>query len=129
MKRELYDINTSYLASGEFEKAYLYVKAGGRWEQNGVTEWAPEKDASTFYETDKYGYRVHCDNIIVDKSFSAWQGKKIELDLKLPFDFDGVIKLFLCNPDNKVRKGTVFSMEEKQLSIIFRVKGNGLHLS
>ena len=29
------------------------------------------------------------------------------MDLKLPFDFDGVIKLFLCNPDNKVRKGTV----------------------
>ncbi|RHR36312.1 MULTISPECIES: sugar-binding domain-containing protein [Parabacteroides] len=107
MKRELYDINTSYLAPSEFEKAYLYVKAGGRWEQNGVTEWTLEKDASTFYETDKYGYRVHCDNIIVDESFSAWQGKKIELDLKLPFDFDGVIKLFLCNPDNKVRKGTV----------------------
>ncbi|WP_293710514.1 sugar-binding domain-containing protein [uncultured Parabacteroides sp.] len=108
MKRELYDINAPYLAPGEFEKAYLYVKAGGRLEQNGTTEWALEKDASTFYETDKYGYRVHCDHIIVNESFSAWQGKKIQLDLKIPFDFSGEIKLLLCNPDEKERKGTLF---------------------
>lgn len=108
MKRELYDMNTPYLAPEEFEKAYLYVKAGGRMEQNGTTEWTVEKDASTFYETDKYGYRVYCDNVIVNESFSAWQGEKMQLDLKLPFDFDGEIKIFIYNPYDEARKVNIF---------------------
>lgn len=107
IKRELYDIHAFCLAPEGFEKAVLYVKAGGRLEKNGATEWALEKDASTFYETDKYGYRVRCDHVVAADSFSAWQGKKIQLDLKLPFDFGGEIKLFLCNPDKKMRKGTI----------------------
>lgn len=107
MKRELDGIPTSCLAPAGFEKASLYVKAGGRVEQNGRTEWALEKDASAFYETDKYGYQVHCDHIRVEAPFSAWAGKKIRLDLKLPFDFGGEIKLLLCNPDKKIGRGTL----------------------
>lgn len=107
MKRELYDINGIYLPPSEFENAFLYVKAGGRHQKNGLTEWSMEKDASALFETDKYGYRVKCDKIIVDESFSAWQGDDIQLDLKIPFDFDGKIKIYLSNPDQKERKGNI----------------------
>lgn len=108
IKSRLQDMNKPYLPPSGFENAYLYVKAGGRWQKNGQTEWNTEKDAATFYETDKYGYNVNCDHIIVHESFSAWEGKNIQVDIKMPFHFDGSINLLFANPDEKNRECKIF---------------------
>lgn len=107
IKNQLSDPYAPYLAPDKFEQALLYVKAGGRCMQNGVSEWSVEKDAVTFFETDKYGYNVVCESVFSHESLTAWQGKDIRLDLKIPFQFAGSVRLFLCNPSDKERAGSV----------------------
>lgn len=107
MKEQLQNPDAPYLAPTVFENACLYVKAGGRCQKIGTTDWNNDRDAVTFFETDKYGYNVACEHIYTSESFSAWQGKEIQLDLKLPFQYKGTVKLYLCNPDGKERKGII----------------------
>ncbi len=102
MKRQLQDISKPYIAPAEFENAYLYVKAGGKSDKNGIYDWSTDKDATTEYETDKYGYNLLKGNIFVHESFSVWQGQEMQLDLKLPFHFNGKIHIKLSNPYNRI---------------------------
>ncbi len=118
MKEQLLDQKAPYLAPDRFQQAFLYVKSGGRCTYNGTLEWSSDKDAITFYETDKYGYNVVCENIYSYESLTVWQGKDIQLDLKLPFQFDGSIHLFLFNPSGKaITVNVLFNGKETPFEI------------
>lgn len=118
LKLQLRNPADPYDPPAQFEGAYLYVKAGARYQQNGKVKWSSDMDGATSFETDKYGYDLFCDNVIVDGGFSAWQGKEIQLAFKMPFDYQGDILVNLSNRDSESQQiTTLFNGKETLLEL------------
>lgn len=107
LRGELQSTKGPYLPPSEFEQAFLYVKAGAKCSGDGLYAWSSEKDGVSSYEADKYGYDILCENILMKDRLAAWQGDRIQLDFKMPFQYAGKIRIHVSNPEKTSNPVTV----------------------
>lgn len=110
LERAIIAPNAPVTAPEKYNDAFLYIKAGGNRNLPVGThqKWSEKMDAVTPYDAAKYGYEVTCDLVWKRTSeYSLWQGKKMHIDFKLPFDFTGFIALTFDSYDNENRTGNI----------------------
>ena len=79
----------------EFRHAVLYVKAGAKLnkdEQN--IDWNIAYDG-VITSSNQYGYDIGGGKIGQNGKISYWKGQKISFNCKLPFDYDGFVKIHI----------------------------------
>lgn len=115
MESQLSDPKVPIVAPLEFGDAILYVKAGVNAYQSGVNKWSVEQDGATSYDPTKYGFKLGKGSIVYNSSYSAWQGKELEVEIKMPFNYEGRVMLHIINHSNKPLDGTVLFDGKEQL--------------
>ena len=70
-------------APPDFTKAVLHVKAGRKHPGRGNVAWKTEVDEAKFAEKG-FAYRVTCDGVWRDETGTAWQAKRLLVEIEVP---------------------------------------------
>ncbi len=88
-----------------FEKALFYVKAGARLRESGGKKWNKSYDSVPVAKG--VSYKVKADGVYKDNVGTAWHGKNIEVDFKVPDGILADIYIHLHDWNNQGREGTI----------------------
>jgi hypothetical protein len=92
-----------------YEKAYLYVKAGGRHPtKEGNAACEPQWDASSRLD-DGTHYTVQGATTWADEGGTAWAGSKIRIEIKVKEAVSGILKVRFHDWNQRGRRGIVRS--------------------
>lgn len=88
-----------------FEKAIFYVKAGGKKNSNGNQPWSLKLDDVKVAKG--VTYKVKANGVWKDASGTAWHGKNITIDFKVPDGILADIYIHVHDWNGQGRSGTI----------------------
>jgi beta-galactosidase len=97
-----------------FEKAYLYIKAGGKHPMGaGNASWNEKCDAVVRTD-DKMQYTVNNATVWADEGGTAWAGSKIRIQINVKEAIGGILKVRFHDWNHAGRRGIVRSEDGQQ---------------
>lgn len=96
-----------------FEKAVLYVKAGGKHPtKNGGVNWSAQEDSVAPAEGAPR-YKVECSTVWADAGGTAWAGAKLRVEITMTNSFAGDLKVRFHDWNKAGRSGVVRSEDDQ----------------
>lgn len=127
IKSQIQCSSSNIMAPSQFKNAYLYVKAGARADiqmNRKEIPWNIEYDG-VMYSSDFYGYNVGCEKLVRNDDLECyWSGKTLIFDFKVPFDYNGYIKIHI-DPDLNEVESLKLYCNEREYSVKNNIDENG----
>ena len=113
LSRTFIDLDLPLKKAPGFENAFLYVAAAARQPNAaGAVEWSPEVDGAL--KENGIDYTIHCEGAWREEGGTYWFGKKMTIEITVPFPRLMELKIRFQDPNHAGRTGEI-SCEDNAL--------------